>query len=354
MSGATTQSWRGGVARMLVIAACLALAGCQAAGDRDRVVVVEEKSEAAAPTATQTLTVVDPGLNNMPAARITTPAGWTMEPQVQRPDAAYFSNPVMVDVRVVAPDGRAVRFYPSLVFEHARVADGAAWPLWSATPKGMIAAPPPEAFGPWIVGVIQANPAPGVTDPVLLGEAELPDAQAALEAQHQALLQSYEQLNTTVMSPTAVHYLPKLQARHVSVAYTRHGQPERGDFVLLVLRVDQINDSGVADAGVWKLLAMQSKAGPRPLGEALLFDEELAAVLASWEVQEPWAREIDRFNRALERELTRYQPTRRPELDAAPHDAEFYAMRRKAYAERLDQIIAEAWEEAAAIETPAE
>lgn len=332
-----------GVCRVVGVWSLFAAVGCQSV-ERDTAVTqdVPETSPE-----TQVFTVTDPGLNDMAMATVAAPVGWTIEPQIERLGAAYFSIPVAVDVRVAAPDGRAVRWYPQTIFEYR---NPAVLPAWSATPSGKIALSPPESLGRWLAELIETNPAPGVAAPQLVSQTPLPQAKEELEKLHRALLESYEQFNASMSGPWQVSL--RYDATHITVAYTRDGNLEREDFLVLYFRYDEINAQGVAQSGSWGLMVMQSKAGPKALGATILTDPQLDEVIRSWAVQEPWALEIDRFNRALERAKTHDMMMRRPELSETPHAAEMYALKRQQYAQSLEKITTDAWAEAAALANP--
>ncbi|MBB6429469.1 hypothetical protein [Algisphaera agarilytica] len=316
-------------------AVCLSTSGCQTTADLT-----------SPDPAWQTITLHDPWLNNMPAVTVNAPEDWVPEPISQRLGYEYSKQSLMIDLRVAAPDGRAVRFYPSMGFAYDR-----AWPAgiapWSATAGGWIAMPPPETYGNWLLTLIEENPAPGVAGPRLIRETELPETQAALSKLYHPWLESYRQLNASMPNNLGEEFRARVQAHHASFTYTRNEVPELAHFVLVVFRVDQINASGVAERGNWSIMAMQSKEGPAELGDsALLNDDAMQDVLDSWAEQGPWA---EQNLRLMMRHTHGQWPVRHMEIGARPIDAELRQQKRQQDERRFKQLLHDAWDEIAGL-----
>ncbi|MEM9418213.1 MAG: hypothetical protein AAGA25_04030 [Planctomycetota bacterium] len=314
----------------------MTMSGCQADGG---------KESTALPS--QVIMLHDPMLSNMLAMTVTAPEDWAAEPIAQRLSPAYSKQSLLIDLRVAAPDGRAVRFYPTMGFEYDRGWASGFVP-WSATANGWIAMLPPESYGNWLLKLIEENPAPGVTAPRLIRETELPETQATLTQIYYPLLESYRQLNASV-SHNLGEMRARVQAHHASVAYARNEVPELAHFLLLVFRLDQIGASGVADRGTWSIMAMQSKEGPAELGDlALLTDDAMQDVLDSWVLQSAWVQENDRIMQRGSY-IQELQPR---SMGARQIDVELREEKRQFEEQRFKRLLHDAWEEITALNSP--
>ncbi len=94
----------------------------------------------------------DPGMNNTVANIVLVPQGWTLEGGITRPSNQLYNMPVVTDVIISAPDGRAVHFFPSLNFEFNHRSRGQ--PM-QPTLGGNLYLPLPESPGQWLMQMVQ-------------------------------------------------------------------------------------------------------------------------------------------------------------------------------------------------------
>jgi len=116
--------------------------------------------------------IVDPGLNDMVATTVLVPKGWDVEGGITRPAPQYYSMPVLLDVKFVAPDGRQARHFPGYVFEFSN--QQPAEPF-SPTMDGNMYLPLPESPGAWLMEMVRISPDPTVSNLRLVAEEMEPE-----------------------------------------------------------------------------------------------------------------------------------------------------------------------------------
>jgi len=150
---------------------CLTLLGCgeAEAANPNNTVVMREHS------------IRDPGMNNIVASTVLVPEGWSLEGGITLLSTKLYNMPVFSDVKISAPDGRAVRFFPSLSFEFNHGSPGQAM---QPTPGGSFYQPLPESPGQWLMQMAQRNPDPTVSDLQLISEEDVPELTQKLRQQN--------------------------------------------------------------------------------------------------------------------------------------------------------------------------
>lgn len=232
--------------------------------------------------------LTDPGLNGMVASTILVPDGWEVEGGVTRPAGAYYKNPVLADVKVTAPDGRGVHFFPTMSFEFGDRIQG---PLLQPTLGGHFHLPLPDSVGSFLLQLAQLAPAPGVTNLRVLSEADLPDLTAQLRQGQAAQYQAAQQMNAAAAGIGVSDHFDT-QATAVEIAYTFEGRPMRETFVVAWrYYVTQLNGRPIG--GTWAILQMRSMRAPE--GVDHIDDPVLNAILGSVRLNPAWVQEMQRF-----------------------------------------------------------
>lgn len=232
--------------------------------------------------------VTDPGMNNTVISTLLVPEGWSVEGGASRPSNQLWNMPVVIDVWIKAPDGRMVRFQPSLAFEFNRQAPGQ---LMQPNGNGNLYYPLPESPGKWMLEVIKANPAPGVSKVRLVSEEDLPGITQALRQRNAQRFQSIAQLNQTTASMGFGSQFDT-QATQVVMRYDLDGKAIEMTTVL-TWQYEVMVRQGQVTGGTWNILFMQSLGGP--VGTKYVDDPALNAIVQSVRNNPAWIAEMDTY-----------------------------------------------------------
>ncbi len=236
----------------------------------------------------------DPGMNNIVASTVLVPEGWKLEGGIIRPSNQLYNMPVISDVTISAPDGRAVRFFPSLSFEFNHASPGQAM---QPTPGGNLYLPLPESPGQWLMQMAQQNPDPTVNDLQLISEEGEPELTQQLRQQNAQLYQMVEQGNIS-SAPMGYGHQFDTQATKLVLAYQQDGKALEETILitwqyLIMIQQDQVR------AGTWSINLMRSFRGPA--GTNYLTDPVLSAIVQSIRTNPAWAAEMQRYWQQLAR-----------------------------------------------------
>lgn len=225
--------------------------------------------------------VTDPGLDDMVASTILVPEGWKVEGGITRPAPAFYSNPILADVTVKAPDGRAAHFFPSLSFEWNP--NQQAQPF-APTMDGNFWHPVPESVGQWLLGLSQANPDPEVSELRLVAEEDVPELTRMLRERAAPYFRQVQQMNQTGAG-VGVHQTFDTQATKVVFRYKEAGKALEETF-LVTWQLGVTRVQGRVSTARWQIVMMRSMRGP--VGTDYLNDPALAAIFASVHTNPKW------------------------------------------------------------------
>ena len=231
--------------------------------------------------------ITDPGMNDLVAATVLVPEGWAVEGGLTRNPPQLYSMPVAVDVKFTAPDGRRVRFFPSLSFEFG----GQGGQPFSATLGGNLYLPLPASPGQWLVEMARISPEPGVTDVRLVSETMDPDLTAQLRQQNAQLFQMIEQ-NRAMGAQVGVGTEFDMQATKIVLTYT-HDRRDYEETFLMTWQYMASTFQGQPTGGNWSIMLMRSARGP--IGTDYLNDPELMTILRSAQNNPAWDAEMGKY-----------------------------------------------------------
>lgn len=232
--------------------------------------------------------LTDPGMQGAVAVRLLVPDGWSLEGGLQRPPPAAYRNPVLADVRVEAPDGRGVHFFPNLSFEEQ---PSQPQPPFSATPGGNFYQAMPRSIADWFMERVHEDPLPGITNPRLLSNRVIPETTAALQAQLAPQLQMMEQSNAMGAQFGVVQQM-QAEAVELVLAYDQEGRALEETIHLAWVRT-AVTTGGRLQSAFWGIESMVSVRGPA--GTAYVDDPLVQAVVSSVRVDPQWAAEMQRY-----------------------------------------------------------
>lgn len=302
---------------MAILAASMSIAGCDREGDVDR-------QDDEAPTAgagpsggadrpngavvMREHPLRDPGMNNAVATVVLVPDGWTLEGGLSRPSDRLYNMPVIADVKISAPDGRAVHFFPSLSFEFNQQSPGQ--PM-QPTLGGNLYLPLPESPGQWLMQMAQRSPDPTVSNLRLVAEETMPELTAQLRQQQAATFDVVQRGNATTAS-MGFGQAFDTQATRLVLQYDQHGRAME-ETVMMAWQYLVLVRGGTPVSGQWGIGAMQSLRGPA--GSRYLDDPALAAIVQSVRVDPAWAAQMQQYWAELARIKQKGADDRRRQWD---------------------------------------
>lgn len=277
--------------------------------------------------------ITDPGMDHLVAATVLVPEGWKIEGGMTRNVPQLYSMPVAVDVKFTAPDGRRVRFFPSLSFEFG----GQPAAAFTPTLQGNLYLPLPESPGRWILEMAQTYPEPGVTDVRLVSEVMEPQLTAQLREQNAMLFRMVEQ-NRAMMAQVGMGTQFDTQATKVVLSY-RQDEREYEETILMTWQYMVSTYQGQTTGGTWAIMLMRSARGP--VGSDYLNDPELMAILRSAQNNPAWEAEMAKYWAELAR--IRNQGNReRMAMQQQAHEQRMQTLR------ETNDIIMNGWRERSA------
>ena len=236
----------------------------------------------------------DPGMNNIVASTVLVPEGWVLEGGVIRPSSQLYNMPVVSDVKISAPDGRAVHFFPGYSFEFNHASAGQAM---QPTLGGNLYLPLPESPGQWLMQMAQRNPDPTVSDLQLISEEVVPDLTQQLRQQSAQMYQIVEQGNRSSASMGFGQEFDT-QATKLVLTYKQNGKALE-ESVLITWQYLILIQQGQISSGSWSINLMRSFRGP--VGTNYLADPVLSAIVQSIRTNPVWEAEMQRYWQQLAR-----------------------------------------------------
>lgn len=232
--------------------------------------------------------IVDPGLNDMVATTVLVPKGWEVEGGITRPAPQYYSMPVLLDVKFVAPDGRQARQFPGYVFEFNN--QQPAEPF-SPTMDGNMYLPLPESPGAWLMEMARISPDPTMSNLRLVSEEMEPELTRQLRQSSASTYQMIDQTNaTTAAMGFGMEF--DTQVTTVVLQYTKDGM-ELEETILLAWQYMINVVQGQVTSGNWGIVTMKSLRGP--VGSDYLNDPELMAIFQSARPNPAWVQEMNNY-----------------------------------------------------------
>lgn len=232
--------------------------------------------------------ITDPGMNNMVASTVLMPESWKVEGGLQRMPPAVYSIPIIVDIKFIAPDGRQVRFMPSMMFEFDNFQQGQ---VMQATMQGNLYMPLSRSPGAWIMEMSRMNPDPAVSNLTVVREEDMPDVTAKLRQQSLPLIQQIEG-NNQLGRQTGFLTNYETKGTKVVLTYNRDGRSYEETVLISWSAMTNIWQ-GQVTGGLWGILGMYSLRGP--VNTDYVNDPELLAVLSSARVNPAWQAEMDKY-----------------------------------------------------------
>lgn len=236
----------------------------------------------------------DPGMNNTVASIVLVPEGWSLEGGVSRPSNQLYNMPVIADVKISAPDGRAVHFFPSFSFEFNHQAPGR--PM-QPTLGGNLYLPLPNSPGQWLLEMARMSPDPTISELQLVSEEMVPELTQQLRQQNAQMYQIVEQGNATTASMGFGQSFDT-QATKLVLSYRQNGRALE-ETVIVAWQYLVMVQQGQVSSGTWAVSLMRSFRGPA--GSNYLDDPVLAAIVQSIRVNPVWEAEMQRYWQELAR-----------------------------------------------------
>ena len=222
------------------------------------------------------------------------PQGRTVKGGFTRPSSQLYNMPVVADVKISAPDGRAVHIFPSLNFESNHRSPGQ--PM-QPTLGGNLYLPLPESPGQWLMQMVQRNPDPTISQLRLVAEEDVPELTQQLRQQSAQMFQTVEQGNATIAS-MGFGQAFDTQASKLVLSQQQHGMAIE-ETVIITWQYLVMAQQGQATSGSWSINMMRSFRGSA--GSDYLNDPVLAAVVRSVRVNPAWEAEMQRYWREIAR-----------------------------------------------------
>ncbi|MCK0165629.1 hypothetical protein [Marinobacter sp. S6332] len=277
--------------RLAVGVICLTLLGCSDAESTNSRGFAPSAEASSGPNNRVVMrehAIRDPEMNNMVASTVLVPEGWTLEGGITRMPSQLYNIPLISDVTISAPDGRAVRFFPSLSFEFSRLSQSQ---VMQPTPGGVFYLPLPESPGQWLMQMVQRNPDPDVTNLRLVSEEVVPELTQKLRQQNTQIFQMVDQSNMTT-TPMGYGQQFDTQATKLVLSYNKDGLALE-ETVLVIWQYFVLIQQGQMSAGSWSINRMRSFRGPE--GSNYLEDAVLAAIVQSTRTNPAWDAEMQRY-----------------------------------------------------------
>lgn len=279
---------------------CLMLLGCGDAESSGLTQLAQSTATKASSSKPSNMVVMrehplrDPGMNNIVASTVLVPEGWVLEGGITQMPSQVYNMPVVSDVKISAPDGRAVHFYPSFSFEFNHGSPGQ---MMQPTPGGSLYLPLPESLGQWLMQMAQSSPDPTVSDLQLISEDDVPELTQQLRQQNAQLYQMVEQGNMT-SAPMGYGSKFDTQATKLVLAYQQNGKALE-ETILITWQYFIAIQQGQVSAGGWNINQMRSFRGPT--GSSYMTDAVLSAIVQSVRTNPAWEAEMQRYWQKLAR-----------------------------------------------------
>ncbi len=230
----------------------------------------------------------DPGMNNTIASTVLVPDGWTLEGGLTRPSNQLYNMPVVSDVKISSPDGRAVHFFPSFSFEFNHASPGQ--PM-QPTLGGNLYLALPESAGQWLMSMVRNNPDPTTKNVQLIAEEDVPELTQQLREQNAQMYQIIQQGNMTSRSMGFGQEFDT-QATRLVLTYEQNGKSLE-ETILITWQYLTFIQQGQISSGTWSINLMRSFRGPA--GSDYLNDPVLAAIVQSVRINPTWQAEMQRY-----------------------------------------------------------
>ena len=279
--------------------------------------------------------ITDPGMEDLVATTLLVPEGWKIEGGMTRPAPQYYSMPVLLDVKFVAPDGRQARHFPSLSFEFNYQQPGQ--PL-APTIDGNMYMNLPQSPGEWFMNMAMQQPDPSISNLRLVSEETEPQLTQQLRQANAATYQTVQQTRDMGMQ-TGISMDFDTQATVLVIHYTQNGR-QLEETILMTWQYLINLWQGQATSGTWSIGTMYSLRGP--VGTDYVNDPVLLAVFQSSRPNPVWVQEMNNYWAELARIRNKGAADRRNQAWAA------HQKRMQTLNETSD-IIANGWKTRSAI-----
>jgi len=279
--------------------------------------------------------ITDQGLNDMVASTVLVPESWTIEGGITRPAPQFYSMPVLLDIKFIAPDGRQARQFPSYMFEFNNQQPGAPF---SPTLNGNMYMPLPDSPGAWLMEMIRISPDPTISDLRLISEQMEPEMTRQLREKNAPLYRMVEQ-NRSMAAQTGFATEFDTQATILVLQYTQDAK-QLEETILMTWQYMIHVWQGQVMSGTWSIGMMYSLRGP--IGTDYINDPQLMAIFQSARPNPAWVEEMQNYWAELARIRNKGAADRRNQAIAA------HRKRMQTLNETSD-IIANGWKSRSAI-----
>jgi len=268
-------------------------------------------------------------MQDIVATTVLVPEGWQVEGGITRPASQFYSMPVLLDVKFIAPDGRQARQFPSMSFEfnYRQPAQP-----FSPTSGGNMYLDLPQSPGAWLMDMSRKQPEPGISDLRLVSEAVVPDLTKQLQQNNAATYQTVQQSQAMAMQ-TGMSMQFDTQATAIVIQYTKDGR-QLEETILMTWQYLVHLWQGQVTHGTWSIGEMRSLRGS--VGSAYLNDPALQAIFQSARPNPVWVQEMNRYWSEIARILNKGGTDRRNQAWAA-HQKRMQTMN------ETSDIIANGW-----------
>ncbi|MEM1107705.1 MAG: hypothetical protein AAGH99_03350 [Planctomycetota bacterium] len=257
------------------------------------------------PTVFRKHEVTDPGMNGIVASSMLYPETWKVEGGITRGSNMMWYNPLFLDLKFTAPDGRRLHFFPSMSFEFSAQAMQQGAQLFQPI-NGSLYYPLPETPGSWIMELIRNNPDPEIKNVRLISEEPEPNMTRQLQQQSAMMYQSAQQLNQTG-AQLGMGTAFDTQATVIKLHYDHNGTAIEQS-ILMAWQYFVNTTQGQLTGGKWSISLMVGLGGP--VGSDYGNDPELLTILQSVRVNPKWQAEMSRHWQEVSRIQRRGQADR--------------------------------------------
>ena len=223
---------------------------------------------------------------NLPAHKLLVPQGWTVEGEITRAPQAVHRVPYIGDVRIEAPDGRFVRFYPFFEFGWSDQVNGQPMQPYD----GRYYLRQPRTLGEFFLQMVRLDPSGKVSNPRIVSEEVQPEATETARRAAAASYRNAEQFNQRY-GWQGQRYVYDRRVIRLVMSYDLEGR--RLEETLFATQASNVVylPNGSVKAANWSLDNMYSVGGPT--GQDYWNDPMLAAVVRSRQTNPDWSYAID-------------------------------------------------------------
>jgi len=231
---------------------------------------------------------------NTVAYTVLVPKGWNVEGGTQRTPPQLGTMFSLTELRVAAPDGREMIFYPTLIFIYSDMPRMMGQQVQALQPyDGGLFLPPPDSIGSWILQMAQLDPDPAVTKLKLVSEEMMPEATQKLR-QNKAHYFQETARNQQMARPDEQHGFDT-QSTKLVFTYEKNGRPMEETF-LVIWQIMIYASPQTGTLCFWSINDMRSVVGPA--GSNYMNDPALITIAQSFKATPQWLNMMSQYYEA--------------------------------------------------------